>query len=339
MPTQVLEVKILDMKDSEDWHGAPLEYYLFHTDKKKTEGDFLTARNVFLRNRHCIISTANVTRNMEDFFRNSGAHEYIFVHHGKGNFLSEYGNFPFVEGDQLIIPRGITFQIQFEDFENNKLLIVESDTAFDIPKHFRNEYGQLTEDAPYCERDIKVPQVLEPIDQTGEFRLVIKKFDKYYEYIMPHHPYDLVGWDGYHYPFAFNIKDYCPKVGRIHLPPPTHLAFKTRHFVVCNFCPRPFDFHEDAIPVPYFHANVDSDEIIYYAEGDFMSRRDIEQGSVTLHPGGITHGPQPGKTEESIGAKGTNEYAVMVDTFEPLQPTVNVKETMDPKYSQSWLTD
>ncbi len=339
MPTQVLEVKILDLKDSEDWHGAPLEYYLFHTDKKKTEGDFLTARNVFLRNRHCIISTANVTRNMEDFFRNSGAHEYVFVHHGKGTFLSEYGNFPFVEGDQLIIPRGITFQIQFDNFENNKLLIVESDTAFDIPKHFRNEYGQLTESAPYCERDIKVPQVLEPIDQTGEFRLVIKKFDKYYEYIMPHHPYDLVGWDGYHYPFAFNIKDYCPKVGRVHLPPPTHLAFNTRHFVVCNFCPRPFDFHEDAIPVPYFHANVDSDEIIYYAEGDFMSRRDIEQGSVTLHPGGITHGPQPGKTEESIGAKGTNEYAVMVDTFEPLQPTVNVRETMDPKYSQSWLTD
>lgn len=337
MPTQVSEIKPIKVEEAADWHEAPLEYYLFHTERKKSPGNFVSARNVFLRNKHCLIATANVTENTENFYRNSGAHEYLFVHHGKGDFLSEYGHFSFVEGDQIIVPRGITYQLKFDGFDGNKLLFVESDTPFDIPRNYRNEYGQLTEDAPYCERDIKVPAVLDPIDKQGEFRVLIKKFDKYYEYTMPHHPYDIVGWDGYHYPFAFNIRDYCPKVGRIHLPPPIHLAFKTRHFVLCNFCPRPFDFHPDAIPAPYFHANVDSDEIIYYAEGEFMSRKGVEEGSITLHPGGITHGPQPGKTEASIGAKGTNEYAVMVDTFEPLQPTIHVKDTMDPAYSQSWL--
>lgn len=338
MPTEVLEVKKLNNYKIPDWDGAPLEYYLFHTEQKKSDGDFLSARNVFLRNRHCVISTANVTKNMDDFYRNSGAHEYIFIHYGKGTFYSEYGNFPFEEGDQLIIPRGTTFKLNFDDFTKSKILVVESDTAFDIPKEYRNEYGQITEDAPYSERNFKIPQVLEPMDQEGRFRLILKKFDLYYEYFMPHHPFDIVGWDGYHYPHAFNIKEYCPKVGRLHLPPPIHLAFRSRHFVLCNFCPRPFDFDEDAIPAPYFHANVDSDEIIYYAEGQFMSRTSVQEGSVTFHPGGITHGPQPGKTEASIGAKGTDEYAVMVDTFEPLEPTLNVKETMDPKYSQSWLT-
>lgn len=338
MPTQVLKIRELNWKTAPLWSEAPLQHYHFVTDKKKTSGNFVTARNEFLKNRHCIMSTANVSENdPEMFFRNTGAHEYVFVHYGKGKIVSEYGWFNFEPGDQIVVPRGTTYQLFFDDFSKSKLLIVESSTPFDIPQHYRNEYGQLLEGAPYCERDLKIPQHLEPKDETGEFRLIFKHGDRYFEHIVPHHPFDIVGWDGFHYPFALNIKDYCPKVGKIHLPPPTHLCFKTEHFVLCNFVPRLFDFHPQAVPAPYFHANIDSDEIIYYVEGDFMSRAGVQEGSITLHPSGIPHGPQPGKTEASLGAKETKEYAVMVDTFEPLQLTVNVKETIDEAYPYSWL--
>jgi len=339
LPTQVLKIKEVSLNQAKIWNEAPLQHYHFFTEKKKSKGTFVTARNEFLKNRHCVISTANLTENdPETFFRNTGAHEYLFVHYGCGKLVSEYGQFRFEPGDQIIVPRGTTYQLFFDDFQKSKLLIVESSTPFDIPKHYRNEYGQLLENAPYCERDIKIPQFLEPKDQAGEFRLLLKVGERYFEHILPHHPFDIVGWDGYHYPFALNIKDYCPKVGKVHLPPPTHLCFNTGHFVLCNFVPRPFDFHPQAISVPYFHANIDSEEIIYYVEGDFMSRAGIQEGSVTLHPSGIPHGPQPGKIEASLGAKETKEYAVMVDTFESLQLTTNVKETLDEAYPHSWLT-
>jgi homogentisate 1,2-dioxygenase len=239
----------------------------------------------------------------------------------------------------LVVPRGTTYQLRFDGLDNNKLLIIESDTPFDIPKNYRNEYGQLVEGAPYCERDIKVPETLEPVDEAGKFKLIIKSGERYFEYLLPYHPFDVVGWDGYHYPFAFNIKDFCPIVGKIHQPPPVHLLFKTGHFVLCNFTPRLFDFHPQAIPAPYFHSNIDSDEVIYYVDGVFMSRKGIREGSVTLHPRGIPHGPQPGKVEESLGAKETKEYAVMIDTFEPLHLTSHVKEMVDENYPRSWLTD
>ncbi|MCI0530768.1 MAG: homogentisate 1,2-dioxygenase [candidate division Zixibacteria bacterium] len=339
MPTQVLKIKELQFENSPLWTDAPLQHYHFFTEKSKSKGNFVTARRVYLTNRYCSISTAHVTEDDGDmFYRNAGAHEYIFIHHGRGKFTSEYGHFPFQPGDQLIVPRGTTFQLLFDDFKNNKLLVVESTTPFDIPKHYRNEYGQILESAPYCERDLKIPEGLESRDKSGEFKLWLKNGERIFEHLLPHHPYDVIGWDGFHYPFALNIKDYCPKVGKLHLPPPTHLCFDTAHFVLCNFVPRPFDFHPKAVPVPYFHSNIDSDEIIYYAEGNFMSRTGVQEGSVTLHPGGIPHGPQPGKIEASLGAKETNEYAVMVDTFEPLQLTTYVKDSLDENYPHSWLT-
>ncbi|RME22690.1 MAG: homogentisate 1,2-dioxygenase, partial [Candidatus Zixiibacteriota bacterium] len=314
-------------------------YYHFFTDDLKTEGSFITNRHVFLQNNDCSIATCRVTEPTDDFFRNAYHNEYIFVHRGKGVLRSEFGALPFEPGDQLIIPRTVIYRLEFDDYKaDNKLLIVESRTAYEIPKHYRNEYGQLEEHAPYAERDFKIPTELTPRDETGEFRVIIKAGQRYFEHIVPHHPFDVVGWDGYFYPFALNIRDYHPKVGRIHLPPPIHLAFITEHFVLCNFVPRPFDFHPDAIPAPYWHSNIDSDEVLYYVEGDFMSRKGIKEGSITLHPGGMPHGPQPGKYEGSVGAKATNEYAVMVDTFAPLRPTLNVKKTMDEKYAQSWLT-
>lgn len=339
MPTAVSKISELSHDKPAVWEGAPLQNYHFYTYKGKSQGNFLTSRKTYLVNRECVISTADVTENEDSlFYKNSWANEYVFVHHGTGAFYSEYGKFKIEPGDQLIVPKGTVYRLQFDNPENNRLLIVESPSAYVIPRHFRNEFGQITEDAPYQERDFKLPEYQEPFDEKGDFRIVMKRGDRLFEHIVPHHPFDVVGWDGYLYPYGFNIKDYHPKVGRIHLPPPIHLAFVTDDFVLCNFVPRLLDFHPDSIPAPYYHSNIDSDEVIYYVEGNFVSRKGIEEGSVTLHPRGIPHGPQPGKTEESIGAKETKEYAVMIDTFRPLELTENVKGVLDKNYPHSWLT-
>ena len=338
MPPQVEKISEVSIDSSaNDWNDAPVEYYHFITDKKQTKGNILTARNEFLKNDHCVISTAHITEDTDIFYRNSQMHEIVFVHHGKGWLLSEYGKIKFDEWDYLIIPKGTTYQLKFDDYKNNKVFIIESDTPYEIPSHFRNEYGQLTEEAPYYERDFRVPEFMEPIDKIADFKLLLKVRNKMFEFRLPHHPFDVVGWDGFLYPYAFNINEYAPKVGKIHLPPPIHLVFKTDHFVICNFVPRLYDFHPQAIPAPYYHSNVDSDEVLYYVHGDFMSRTGVQEGSITLHPMGIPHGPQPGKTEASIGKKETEEYAIMIDTFQPLSVTKNVKETMVEEYSQSWL--
>lgn len=338
MPTSVHKIREIKVGEGNvEWPEAPLSYYHFFTERKQSKGTYISARTLYLHNANCWISTAHVTEDTDTFFKNAYADEYVFVHYGTGWLDSEYGRIRLVEGDQVIIPKGIPYLIKFDNFKRNKLVIVESSTAFDIPKHFRNPYGQLEESAPYSERDIKVPEYIEPRDQVGEFPLIIKAGTRYFEYILHHHPFDVIGWDGFHYPYALNIRDYNPKVGKLHLPPPTHLAFNTHHFVLCNFVPRPYDFHPEAIPVPYWHSNCDSDEILYYVEGEFMSRTGIEEGSITLHPSGMPHGPQPGRTEASLGATETNEYAIMVDTFTPLKVTLNVKATIDETYSRSWL--
>jgi homogentisate 1,2-dioxygenase len=338
MPPEVEKISEVNIDTSaNEWKDAPVEYYHFMTDKKQSKGNILSARNEFLKNEHCTISTANITEEADFFYRNSQMHEIVFIHHGKGWLLSEYGKIKFEEWDYLVIPKGTTYQIKFDDYKNNKVFIIESDTPYEIPSHFRNEYGQLTEEAPYYERDFRVPEFMEPVDKKTDFKLILKVRGKMFEFRLPHHPFDVVGWDGFLYPYAFNIKEYAPKVGKIHLPPPIHLLFKTENFVICNFVPRLYDFHPQAIPAPYYHSNVDSDEVLYYVFGDFMSRTGVQEGSITLHPMGIPHGPQPGRTEASIGKKEADEYAIMIDTFQPLRVTKYVKETMVEEYSQSWL--
>jgi len=338
LPPEVEKISELNIDSSaNEWNNAPIDYYHFMTDKKMTKGNILSARNEFLKNEHCVVSTAHITEDADFFYRNSQMHEIVFIHHGKGSLLSEYGKIKFEDWDYLIIPKGTTYQIKFDDYKNNKVFIIESTTPFEIPSHFRNEYGQLTEEAPYYERDFRVPEFMEPVDKKTDFKLMLKVRGKMFEFRLPHHPFDVVGWDGFLYPYAFNIKEYAPKVGKIHLPPPIHLLFKTENFVICNFVPRLYDFHPNAIPAPYYHSNVDSDEVLYYVHGDFMSRTGVQEGSITLHPMGIPHGPQPGRTEASIGKKETDEYAIMIDTFQPLRVTKNVKETMVDEYSQSWL--
>jgi len=337
MPPQVEAIKEIFPFEDNSWKDAPLQYYHFVTGKKKGSGNFLSARNVFLKNAHCSIATAQITEDTDLFYRNSYSHELLFIHYGEGELLSEYGRLQLNQWDYVVIPKGTTYQLKFNDYSNVKILVIESDSPYEIPRHFRNEYGQLREDAPYYERDFGVPNYMEPFDELGNFQLIIKVANRYFEYQLPHQPFDVVGWDGFLYPYTFNIKEYSPKVAKIHLPPPIHLLFETDHFVVCNFVPRLYDFHPEAIPAPYYHSNVDSDEVLYYVHGDFMSRTGVTAGSITLHPMGIPHGPQPGKTEASIGKKETEEYAIMIDTFEPLEVTQNVKETMVDEYSQSWL--
>lgn len=299
--------------------------------------EYLESRKPVLVNQDCKIILAAPKKSMTDhFFKNADADEMIFVHVGSGTLRTMYGNIEFSYGDYLVIPRGTIYQIDFLD-EENRLLIVESHSPITTPKRYRNSFGQLMEHAPFCERDIRKPKVLETYDDKGDYPLFIKKQDQIYPYHYKSHPFNVIGWDGYLYPYAFSIHDFEPITGRIHQPPPVHQTFAARGFVVCSFVPRLYDYHPLAIPAPYNHSNIDSDEVLYYVDGEFMSRKHVEKGQITLHPGGIPHGPHPGTVEKSIGAQGTEELAVMVDTFRPLLMTNYAADIEDEDYYLSWL--
>ena len=313
-----------------------LKHRSFEGFNLKPEGDFLKSRKSILVNNDCQIALAAPTESMRSYFyKNSDADELIFIHEGSGKLHTMYGNIEFVHGDYLIIPRGTIYQIEFKD-SNNRLFIVESFSPIRFPHKYLSKYGQLLEHSPYSERDIRPPMELTTIDEKGDFLILTRKKSRIYGIHYGHHPFDIVGWDGYCYPFAFSIHDFEPITGRVHQPPPVHLTFEGHNFVVCSFCPRLFDYHPQAVPAPYNHSNIDSDELLYYVDGDFMSRKNVTRGMLTLHPGGIPHGPHPGAVERSIGAKETNELAVMVDTFHPLQLTKTALELENPNYTMSW---
>jgi homogentisate 1,2-dioxygenase len=299
--------------------------------------DFLESRTALLVNKDIYIGLAAPRLSLRSYFyKNADADELIFVHRGRGTLRTQLGNIPFEYGDYLVIPRGIIYQIDF-DTADNKLLYAESFHPIYTPKRYRNWFGQLLEHSPFCERDYKLPQDLETYDEKGEFVVKIKKQGMLYELVYPTHPFDVIGWDGYNYPYGFSIHNFEPITGRVHQPPPVHQNFETSTFVVCSFCPRLYDYHPQSIPAPYNHSNIDSDEMIYYVDGDFMSRNNIEQGHITLHPGGIPHGPAPGAYERSIGQTKTEELAVMIDTFKPLAVTEDALKIDDGKYYKSWL--
>ncbi len=299
--------------------------------------DYLESRKPVLVNNDCKIILSAPRKSMTDyFFKNADADEIIFVHEGQGTLRTMYGNIEFGYGDYLVIPRGTIYQMAFHN-EANRLFIVESSSPVTTPKRYRNSHGQLMEHAPFCERDIRKPSVLETYDEKGDYPLFIKKQDQMYPYHYKGHPFNVIGWDGYLYPYAFSIHDFEPITGRVHQPPPVHQTFAARGFVVCSFVPRLYDYHPLAIPAPYNHSNIDSDEVLYYVDGEFMSRKHVEKGQITLHPGGIPHGPHPGTVEKSIGVKGTEELAVMVDTFKPLLMTNYAADIEDEDYYLSWL--
>ncbi len=299
--------------------------------------DYLESRNPVLVNSDVYIELAAPQASMTDYFyKNADADEVIFIHRGKGKLRTQLGNIDFAYGDYLVIPRGMIYQLEFEN-DDNRLLIIQSFHPVFTPKRYRNWFGQLLEHSPYCERDMRPPSELETHNEVGEFLIKIKKQDVVYDYVYAHHPFNVVGWDGFNFPYAFSIHDFEPITGRIHQPPPVHQTFETSAFVICSFVPRLYDYHPDSIPAPYNHSNIDSDEVLYYVDGDFMSRNNIQHGQITLHPAGIPHGPHPGAYERSIGKKETLELAVMIDTFKPLKVTKSALGIELEGYEKSWI--
>ncbi|MGB5008537.1 MAG: homogentisate 1,2-dioxygenase, partial [Ferruginibacter sp.] len=313
-----------------------LKHRSFEGFNVKPEADYLQSRKAVLVNGDCHIVLAAPRQSMTDYFyKNADADEMIFVHEGTGKVKTQYGELPFSYGDYIVLPRGTIYQIEFND-EKNRLFIVESFTPLRFPKRYMSRFGQLMEHAPFCERDIRTPQDLKTHDEQGDFLIKTKKKGILYGLHYGTHPFDVIGWDGCCYPYIFSIHDFEPITGRVHQPPPVHQTFETDSFVVCSFVPRLYDYHPEAIPAPYNHSNIDSDEVLYYVAGEFMSRKHVTRGMITLHPAGIPHGPHPGAVEKSIGAKETAELAVMVDTFRPLQITVEALEIENEGYVMSW---
>tara|TARA_B100000212_G_scaffold53741_2_gene35310 strand:+ start:3403 stop:4548 length:1146 start_codon:yes stop_codon:yes gene_type:complete len=305
------------------------------TQNIPNNGDIIYDRIPLLFNEDVIIHKAHINQSMDNFYRNAHYDEIIYVQSGSGNLFTNFGQLSIKMGDYIVIPRGVIWQLTIDNVM--RCLVIESKSPIETPRRYRNNFGQLLEHSPFCERDIKTPDLLDPIDKEGSFKIDVRTNAGLQEMFYAHHPFDLVGWDGYYFPWVFNINDFEPITGSIHQPPPVHQTFTSKGFVICSFVSRMFDYHKDAIPAPYPHSNVDSDEVIFYSQGDFMSRKGIGLESITHHPMGLPHGPQPGRYEESIGKKKTEELAVMVDTFKPLNITENSVKIEDDKYYLSWL--
>jgi len=335
-PTQIIRTEPQQDVSPQVAEEKMLRHRSFEGFKVPRIDDYLQSRIPVLVNGDCHIVLAAPRLSTTDYFyKNTDGDELIFVHEGSGTVKTQYGQLPFSYGDYIMLPRGTIYQIHF-DTPENRLFIVESFTPLRYPKRYTSRRGQLMEHSPYCERDIRPPQDLVTIDQKGDFLIKAKKKGVLYGLHYGTHPFDVVGWDGCCYPFIFSIHDFEPITGRVHMPPPIHQTFETDAFVVCSFVPRLFDYHPQAIPAPYNHSNIDSDEVIYYVDGDFMSRKSVTRGMITLHPAGIPHGPHPGAVEKSIGAKETKELAVMVDTFRPLMLTRHALEIENGDYVMSW---
>ncbi|RAL26613.1 homogentisate 1,2-dioxygenase [Thermoflavimicrobium daqui] len=335
-PTQVSTAKkIRDWATPIEQEGANRHRH-FITFEAKIEGDPIDGRLHLLVNEDVALAIAKPVEPMNYFFRNSDGDEIIFVHQGEGILETVFGELPYRPGDYLVIPVGTTYRLEMKSKEN-RFFIIESFGEITTPKRYRNEHGQLMEHSPFCERDIRVPTKLNTHTELGKFEVRVKARNQLHSYIYDFHPLDVVGWDGYLYPWAFNIDDFEPITGSIHQPPPVHQTFAGPNFVVCSFVPRMYDYHPESIPAPYYHSNVNSDEVLYYVKGNFMSRRGVQEGSLTMHPSGLPHGPHPGKIEASIGKDRTEELAVMVDTFRPLKVTKQALALEDQNYMYSWL--
>ena len=324
------ELKKYNLKAVDQTH----RHHHIRTANVESDGDAISSRIPLFFNSDVVISKAHVKESMKSLYRNGNADEVLFIHTGSGIFKSNFGNMALTAGDYLVIPRGVIWQIDVK--EDMRILVTESSSPIETPTRYRNKFGQLLEHSPFSERDIRTPDFVGPVDDSP-MDVEVKLRHGIQTYGYQHHPFDLVGWDGYYFPYIFNINDFMPITGKIHQPPPVHQTFQANGFVICSFVPRPFDYHDQSVPAPYAHSNVDSDEIIYYVEGNFMSRKGIDEQSISYHPMGLPHGPQPGKIEESLGAKETNELAVMIDTFKPLNMTEAALNVDDEDYPYSWI--
>ena len=334
-PTATLEVRAWERPAAAFVPNEPLRNRHFKTARIHTGGDAIDSRHTLLGNEDIVLSIAQADQPMEYWYRNTGGDELLFIHHGAGVIETPFGELAYREHDYVIIPTGTTHRVI--PSSTTRMLVHESRGMVTIPRRYRNEFGQLEEQAPYYERDFRAPVLKSPVEPRGEYEVRVTNAGRNAIYIMENHPCDVVGWDGYCYPYAFNLEEFAPITGKLHQPPPAHATFEAPGAAFCAFVPRLFDYHPLAIPVPYNHSSVDCDEVIFYVSGNFMSRRGVEEGSVTLHAAGAPHGPQPGAVEASLGAKSTDEIAVMVDTFKPLRLAPSALEVEDEQYYRSWI--
>lgn len=335
-PTATLDVRPWARELPTFGPNEPLQNRHFRTRSGRADGgDAVDGRTYLLGNPDLTIAVADVDRPMTYFYRNAGGDELVFVHDGTGTLETPFGDLRYRAHDYLVIPAGTTYRLQ--PAEPTRLVFFASRGHVAIPRKFRNESGQLEEHAPYHERDFRAPALRDPIGTRGEYEVRVASHERGAIHIVEHHPFDLIGWDGYCYPYAFNVDEYAPVTGKLHQPPPAHAVFEAPGAAFCVFVPRLFDYHPLAIAVPYHHSNVDCDEVLYYVSGNFMSRRGIDEGSITLHAAGAPHGPQPGAIEASLGKTSTDEIAIMVDTFAPLGIADAARACEDATYFRSWI--
>jgi homogentisate 1,2-dioxygenase len=306
-------------------------------------GDPITGRVVLFGNADCEMSLCCPAEPMDYHYKNGQGDECLFIHFGSGTVYTSFGTLRFHEKDYIVIPKGTIYRMVFNETRDDepepRFLTIETVNGSHIlppPGYLSKKTSQFLEHAPYCERDLRMPELPLTYDETGEFEVRIKARDQVHSYVYDYHPLDIVGWDGCYYPYLFNVDEFAPITGKLHMPPPIHQTFEAHNFVICSFCPRALDFHPDAVPVPYNHSNLDSDEVLYYVEGNYKARKGIEVGSITCHPQGIPHGPHPGTVEAALGKTFTNELAVMCDTFRPLFPTKAALDMDDSAYPDSW---
>ena len=333
-PCRVKELGEFEPIEHEEWVPEAHAHRHMATAEIQPEGDEITGRKVLMWNDDVEIALCRPAKGMDYFFRNGEHDEIVFVHEGSGTLETIFGDVAYKPGDYVVVPRGTTYRFAPEGEQRH--LVFESPGLMTIPHRYRNEYGQLLEGAPYSNRDIHPPGELKTYRDKGEFVVKVRVRGGYQSYVLDYHPFDVVGWDGYLFPWTFSVHDFEPITGRIHQPPPTHQTFQGQNFVICSFCPRKLDFDPEAIPIPYHHSNLQSEEMIYYVSGNFGSRKGIEVGSITLHPSGLPHGPQPGLAERSLGVAETTELAVMCDTFRPLRLSTYARELDDGRYAYSW---
>jgi homogentisate 1,2-dioxygenase len=337
-PTATLDVRTWERSPIRFSPNEPLRNRHLKTQQLASgEMDAIESRTPLLGNDDIVISVANAQRPMEYFYRNTGGDELLFIHSGAGVIESQFGELAYRAHDYLVIPTGTTYRVV--PASPTRMLVHALTGSITIPRRYRNEFGQLEEHAPYYERDFRAPVLKPPVDAQGEYEVRVTSGGRHAIYVVQNHPCDVVGWDGYCYPYAFNLEEFAPITGKLHQPPPAHATFEAPGAAFCAFVPRMFDYHPLAIPVPYNHSSVDCDEVLYYVSGNFMSRRGVEEGSITLHSAGAPHGPQPGAVEASLGKTSTDEIAVMVDTFKPLLLADAAISCEDPSYFRSWIEE
>jgi len=346
-PAREVEMRAAKLKDTFEPVDAttlgPIRRRHIRTPTVAQKGTLWESLRILLGNEDVRIGTSEPTVRETGLLQDADGDVMLFLHEGSGTLHSEMGDLDLRRHDYVVIPRGLIHSIRFAKGPVH-VMWTECRNGLEIPSNFRNPTGQLKMDAPYSHRDFRRPHRLsEPsdvdADDKGHYIVLNKRNDQFTERVLPHHPYDVVGWDGTNYPYAFNIHDYQPKTGLVHLPPPIHTTFLCGRgsFVVCSFVPRKVDYHPEAIPCPYPHSSVDCDEVLWYVEGNFASRRGVGAASISLHPAGIPHAPQPGRYEASFGATATDEMAVMVDTFKPLKVTKWALFADDADYHGSWM--